>query len=127
MRGMKKRHVWILLVVLFLLLAFVVVDKEMLASAKGKDFTVSFGNGGLKNYFVVDNACYVYTINYPKDEKQLSQLMNNVLTSSVVSAKRKFSPENDGFINIRIHWQFIGKEKIIYQVCGDIIKRGGAK
>jgi hypothetical protein len=50
--------------------------------------------------------------------------MNNVLTSSVASAKKQYAKDNDGFINIKVIWQFLGKEKIVYQICGDIVKKG---
>jgi hypothetical protein len=111
----------ILLSCLFLILFFASVN----VSAAERDFIISFGNGGLSTYTVVDNACYVYTLHYPADERQLSQLMNNVLTSSVASARRQYAKDNDGFINIKIVWQFLGKERIVYQICGDIVKKGG--
>ncbi len=88
-----------------------------------KDFTVSFGTGGMGAYRVVDNTCFVYTLNYPREEKQISQLMNNVLTDSIGQARKQFARENDGLVNVKVVWQFLGKEKIIYQVCGDVVKK----
>jgi len=93
--------------------------------AAERDFIVSFGNGGFSTYRVVDNACYVYTLHYPADEKQLSHLMNQVITASVAAARRQYAKDNDGFINVKVQWQFLGKERIVYQVCGDIVRRGG--
>lgn len=92
-------------------------------NAKDNDFTVSFGNGGIQSYQVVDNSCYGYVINYPKDEKTLSDMMNKVVFSTIIQAKKQFSKDNDGFINIDVKWQYIGKEKIVYQICGDVIRR----
>lgn len=94
-----------------------------LISAKENDFTVSFGNGGIQNYQVIDNSCYVYLINYPKDEKNLSDIMNKVLFSTIAQAKKQFSKDNDGFINMDVKWQFIGKERLVYQICGDVVRR----
>lgn len=88
-------------------------------------FVVSFGTGGMATYKVVDNTCFVYTLGYPKDEKQISQLMNNVLTDSIGQARRQFGRTNDGLVNVKVAWQFLGKEKIIYQVCGDVVKKVG--
>ncbi len=89
------------------------------------DFIVSFGSGGLVSYRVVDNTCYAYALNYPREEKQLSQLMNGVLTNSIAQARRQFAKENDGLLNVKVEWQFLGKEKVVYQVCGDIVRKGG--
>ncbi|OPY70901.1 MAG: hypothetical protein A4E57_00216 [Syntrophorhabdaceae bacterium PtaU1.Bin034] len=93
--------------------------------AAEKNFIVSFGTGGMSTYKVVDNTCFVYTLGYPKEEKQISQLMNNVLTDSIGQAKKQFAKENDGLVNVKVFWQFLGKERIIYQVCGDVVKKGG--
>ncbi|WP_456465102.1 hypothetical protein [Persephonella sp.] len=93
------------------------------AFAKGNDFIFSFGNGGLTSYKVQDNSCYVYVFNYPKNEKKISDIINRALMTSLLRAKKQFSKDNDGFINIKTHLKFIGKEKIIYQVCGDVIRR----
>lgn len=120
MKRLTDKGLKIFLACLFLILFFVAVN----VFAAEKDFIISFGNGGFSTYKVADNTCYVYTLNYPADEKQLSQLMNNVLTSSVASAKKQYAKDNDGFINIKVIWQFLGKEKIVYQICGDIVKKG---
>jgi hypothetical protein len=95
------------------------------AVAAEKDFIVSFGTGGMTSYRVVDNTCFVYTLGYPKEEKQISQMMNNVLTDSIGQARRQFAKNNDGLVNVKVAWQFLGKERIIYQVCGDVVKKGG--
>ncbi len=86
-------------------------------------FILSFGDGGFKSYEVVDNTCYVYTLRYPKNEADLPKLMNNVLVSSVINARRQYGKKGDAFINIKVSWQLIGKERLIYQVCGDIVRR----
>lgn len=95
------------------------------AVAAEKDFIVSFGTGGMASYKVVDNTCFVYTLGYPKEEKQISQMMNNVLTDSIGQARKQFARDNDGLVNVKVAWQFLGKERIIYQVCGDVVKKGG--
>ncbi len=91
--------------------------------AGDQNFVVSFGTGGMPTYRVVDNTCFVYTLAYPKEEKEISQLMNNVLTDSINQARKQFSQQNDGLVNMKIAWQFLGKEKIVYQVCGDVVKK----
>ena len=93
------------------------------AYSKESDFTISFGNGGFQNYTVVDNSCYIYLINYPKDEKTLSNILNKILFSTITEARKRFSKDNDGFINIDVKLEFIGKERIVYQICGDVIRR----
>jgi len=104
---------------IILLLALTV----LLSTAYAKEFTISFGNGGFKEYSVKDNSCYVYVLNYPKDEKKLSEIINRAIITSLFRARKQFSKNYDGFINITTHLHFIGKEKIIYQVCGDIVRR----
>ncbi len=86
-------------------------------------FLVSFGDGGLKKYEIVDNTCYVYTIKYPKKDTDLPKIMNDVLVSSVINAQRQYGKKGNGFINIRISWQVVERKRLIYQVCGDIIRR----
>ncbi len=86
-------------------------------------FLVSFGDGGLKRYEIVDNTCYVYTIKYPKKDTDLPKVMNDVLVSSVINAQRQYGKKGDGFINIKVSWQVVGKDRLIYQVCGDIVRR----
>lgn len=120
----EKAKVKIPGMLLIISLIFVVFLTSASVAAE-KDFVVSFGNGGFSSYRVVDNACYVFTLNYPADERQLSQLMNEVITASVLAARKQYARDNDGFINVKVQWQFLGKERIVYQVCGDIVKRGG--
>jgi len=50
-------------------------------------------------------------------------LMNNVLTDSIGKARKQFSKQNDGLVNVKLAWQILGKEKIVYQVCGDVVKK----
>jgi hypothetical protein len=95
------------------------------APAGENDFIVSFGTGGITTYKVVDNTCFVYTLGYPKEEKEVSQLMNNVLTDSIGKARKQFAKQNDGLVNVKVAWQILGKEKIVYQVCGDVVKKTG--
>ena len=104
------------------LLAATMAIGMVTAMAKPK-FLVSFGDGGLKKYEIVDNTCYVYTIKYPKKDTDLPKVMNDVLVSSVINAQRQYGKKGDGFINIRVSWQVVGKERLIYQVCGDIVRR----
>jgi hypothetical protein len=114
---MKRR----LIILAALLLIFAAFPPE--APAGENDFVVSFGTGGMATYKVVDNTCFVYTLSYPKDEKQISELMNNVLTDSIGKARKQFSKQNDGLVNVKLAWQILGKEKIVYQVCGDVVKK----
>ncbi len=86
-------------------------------------FIVSFGNAGLKSYEIVDNTCYVYTVKYPKKDSDLPKIMNDVLVSSVINAQKQYGKKGSAFINIRLSWQLVGKERLIYQVCGDIVRR----
>ncbi|ACO03328.1 hypothetical protein PERMA_1036 [Persephonella marina EX-H1] len=42
---------------------------------------------------------------------------------SLKQAKDAYEKKADGYINIKVMWQFIGTKRIIYQVCGDIVRR----
>ncbi|HHG73901.1 MAG TPA: hypothetical protein ENK22_02560 [Persephonella sp.] len=89
----------------------------------GKDFTVSFGEGGFTKYKVIDNTCFSYIIGYPKTDKTVPNIMNEAVLKSIARARKDFSKKYDGFINVRVHMQFIDKKMIIYQICGDLIRR----
>ena len=89
----------------------------------GSKFIVSFGDGGFSKYEIVDNTCYTYSLNYPKTDAEVSKLMNSVIVVVVQNAKKAYAKKADGFINIRPKWQVVYGKKIIYQVCGDIIKK----
>lgn len=89
----------------------------------GKEFTVSFGNGGFERYKVVDNTCFSYIMGYPKTDKTVPNIMNEAVLRSIAQAKKKFGNKYDGFINVRVHMQFVDKKMIIYQICGDLIRR----
>ncbi|MDQ7055933.1 MAG: hypothetical protein Q9M89_05460 [Persephonella sp.] len=93
------------------------------AGAKEKDFTVSFGDGGLKKYSVVDNTCFSYIMGYPKTDRTVPNIMNEAVLSSLAKARKNFSRDYDGFINVKVFTQFIDKRMIIYQICGDLIRR----
>ena len=86
-------------------------------------FIVSFGDGGLKTYRIVDNTCYVYTVKYPKKDSDLPKIMNDVLVSSVINAQKQYGRKGSAFINVRVSWQLVGEKRLIYQVCGDIARR----
>ena len=86
-------------------------------------FLVSFGDGGLKSYTIVDNTCYVYTVKYPKKDSDLPKIMNDVLVSSVINAQRQYGKKGNAFINIRVSWQLMENKRLVYQVCGDIVRR----
>ncbi len=86
-------------------------------------FIVSFGDGGLKSYKIVDNTCYVYTVKYPKKDSDLPKIMNDVLVSSVINAQKQYGKKGNAFINIRVSWQLVGDKRLVYQVCGDIARR----
>ncbi|RLJ70095.1 hypothetical protein BCF55_0359 [Hydrogenivirga caldilitoris] len=93
-----------------------------ISSAQEK-FIVSFGDGGFKSYELIDSTCYVYTVKYPKEEKRLPKIMNDLIVSSAINAQRQYSKKGNALINMRISWQIAGKELIIYQVCGDVVRR----
>ncbi|WP_456383448.1 hypothetical protein [Persephonella sp.] len=94
-----------------------------LASAKEKEFIVSFGAGGLEKYRVVDNTCFSYIMGFPKSDKTVPNVMNEAVLGSLAKARKNFSEKFDGFINIRVFMQFIDRKMIIYQICGDLIRR----
>jgi len=94
----------------------------LMGMAMAQDFLVSFGDGGVK-YRIVDSTCYSYVLNYPKDEKRLPNMLNNTIMSSVIKAGREYSKKANGFFNVKFFWQVVGKERIIVQVCGDIVRR----
>jgi len=87
-----------------------------------QDFLVSFGDGGVK-YSVVDSTCYSYVLRYPEDERRLPNMLNNTIMSSVIKAGKEYSKKANGFFNVKFFWQVVGKERIIVQVCGDIVRR----
>ncbi len=89
----------------------------------GKDFTVSFGEGGINKYKVIDNTCFSYIIGYPKTDKTVPNIMNEAVLKSIAKAKKEFSKKYDGFINVHVYMQFIDRKMIIYQICGDLIRR----
>ncbi|WP_200762616.1 hypothetical protein [Nitrosophilus alvini] len=91
------------------------------ADAKSKkSFTISFGDGGMGKYEIVDNSCYVYTLN-PKSLKDAPKTLNSALTASLVNVKKQYAKKADGFVNIKVHLTPY-KNAIIYQVCGDVVK-----
>ncbi len=87
-----------------------------------QEFLVSFGDGGVK-YKVVDSTCYSYVLKYPEDEKRLPDMLNNTIMSSVIKAGKEYSKKANGFFNVKFFWQIVGKERIVVQVCGDIVRR----
>lgn len=105
------------------LISLILMGMVSVGFAKDKDFTISFGNGGFEKYKVYDNSCYVYVFKFPKSEKEISDIINKALMTTLFRAKEQFSKENDGFINVRTHLNFIDKELIIYQICGDVVRR----
>ncbi len=105
------------------LTALLLLTVGTLMAQKGDTFLVSFGNGGVK-YKVIDSTCYTYVLNYPKDERRIPNMLNNTIISSVVQAGRDYRKKKaNGFFNVRFFWQVVGKEKIVVQVCGDIVRR----
>ncbi|WP_207145058.1 hypothetical protein [Persephonella atlantica] len=103
--------------------AVLVAGVLTVGTAKEKNFTVSFGDGGFKNYRVIDNTCFSYIMGYPKTDKTVPNIMNEAVLSSLAKARKNFSKEYDGFINVRVYMQFIDKRMIVYQICGDLIRR----
>ena len=86
-------------------------------------FIISFGDGGFGKYEIVDNTCFGYVMGYPKTDKTLPNILNEALMRSLKQAKDAYEKKADGYINIKVMWQFIGTKRIIYQVCGDIVRR----
>ncbi|WP_457622520.1 hypothetical protein [Persephonella sp.] len=91
-------------------------------TAKEK-FIISFGDGGFKKYEIVDNTCFGYVMGYPKTDKTVPNILNEALMRSLKQVKETYEEKADGYINIKVIWQFIGTKRIIYQVCGDIVRR----
>ncbi len=106
-----------------LAVALTVVVLSTVSLAKEK-FVISFGNGGMSKYTVEDNICYTYVFNYSDKPKQVSKNMNDVVIFVIQTIKKNFEKKADGFINIRTNWQVApDNRKIVYQVCGDLVKR----
>lgn len=95
---------------------------SLILLANAKDFIASFGNGGITDYKIIDNTCSVYVINYEKIKNSLPQALNQMVMASIKNARKAYKRQGDGYINISTSTQVIN-EKIIYQVCGDIIRR----
>ena len=102
------------------LVVLVLLIGTVLAAEK---FEVSFGTGSSEKFSIVENSCYVYTLKFPKDEKLLAGLFNRALISSIVQVKKDYRKRANGFYNVRFLWQIVGKELIVVQVCGDVVKR----
>jgi hypothetical protein len=90
-------------------------------TANAASFTVSFGDGGFKNYKVIDNICYGYAIPV-KENKTLVKMINQAVTLSVSKAKKSYAKKAKGFINIKFHWAPLGQKGLLYQICGDVVK-----
>ncbi|WP_456401351.1 hypothetical protein [Persephonella sp.] len=93
------------------------------AKTEEKKFIISFGNGGFKEYEIIDNTCFGYVMGYPNTDKTIPNILNEALMRSLKQAKDAYEKKSDGYINVRVKWQFIGTKRIIYQVCGDIVRR----
>ena len=105
------------------IITVLVLTGVVLGISFGKDFTVSFGEGGFNKYKVIDNTCFSYIIGYPKTDKTVPNIMNEAVLKSIAKAKKEFSKKYDGFINVRVYMQFIDRKMIVYQICGDLIRR----
>ena len=105
------------------IIAILIATGAFAVSATEKEFVVSFGNGGLSSYKVIDNTCFSYIMAYPKTDKTVPNIMNEAVLRSFAKAKKDFSNKYDGFINVKVNMQFINKRLIIYQICGDLIRR----
>ncbi|WP_200762613.1 hypothetical protein [Nitrosophilus alvini] len=92
-----------------------------MAEAKKENFVLSFGDGGIREYKVVDNVSYVFTLT-PKDIKEVPDLFNNVLSNALVKVKNSYRDKADGFVNIKVQWSAF-KDSIIFQIFGDIIEK----
>lgn len=106
-----------------LIALLLMISGVLMAQKKGDTFMTSFGTGGVK-YKLIDSTCYSYVLRYPKDERRIPQMLNNTIISSVYQASRDYRKKKaNGFFNVRYFWQVIGKERIIVQVCGDVVRR----
>ncbi len=93
------------------------------AKEKSNKFIVSFGNGGVEKYTVVDNICFTYVFPYSDKPKEVSKNMNDVVMFVIQTIRKKYSKNSSGFINMRTNWQVApDNRKILYQICGDLIK-----
>ena len=106
-----------------LIALLLLITGSLMAQKKGDTFMVSFGTGGVK-YKLIDSTCYSYVLRYPKDEKRIPNMLNNTIISSVYQAGRDYRKKKaNGFFNVKFFWQVVGKERIIVQVCGDVVRR----
>ncbi len=103
-------------------LGLIILILSIATLSNAKDFIASFGNGGISNYKIIDNTCSVYVISYEKIKNSLPQALNQMIMASIKNVRKAYNKKGDGYINISTSTQVIN-EKIIYQVCGDIIRR----
>lgn len=85
-----------------------------------KDLMISFGDGGLQRYEVVDNVCYSFILK-PKDVSKTPLALSQAVKRTLLDVKKKFSDKADAFINLRVFFTQVG-DVILYQVCGDLVK-----
>jgi len=87
--------------------------------AETKKFMFSVGNAGFEKYEVIDNISYVYTLN-PKDEKEIPELINNIIKSTFVKVRSDYQEKADGFINIQTSWAPYKEGILVFHIYGDI-------
>jgi hypothetical protein len=102
--------------------------------AADRDFVVSFGNGGMQSYTVVQNICLVeavqmpikFTVWSPANEMKAhaDRTMATVLANATEHIRKQFGAKNDGFINMHITQQMTGDSCVsLYHICGDLVQR----
>lgn len=93
------------------------------AKEKTNQFIISFGDGGLDKYKIVDNICFTYVFPFSDKPKEVSKNMNDVVMFVIQTIRQKYSKNSNGFINMKTNWQVApDNRRIIYQICGDLIK-----
>ncbi len=86
-----------------------------------QELIISFGNGGFKNYKIVDNTCFSFVLKSEK-EKDLPRALSQAVLKALVDIKKMYRGKADGFINLRVHFTGINGT-ILYQICGDLVRR----
>ena len=88
--------------------------------AEERKFIYSVGNGGFEKYEVIDNLSYVYTLT-PKEDKEIPDQINNIITSTFVKIRSDFENKADGFINIKTSLVSHKEGVLIFHIYGDIV------
>ena len=86
-----------------------------------KKFIYSTDNGGFKDYQIVDNVSFVYTLT-PENEKDIPDLITSVINTVFSKVTSEYKDQADGFINVRTSLVPYNNA-LIFHIYGDIAKR----